>query len=99
MLHKQPSSKSQASKSWGPILGLRYFGPAKSGVREGRWGGFDCTSQEKAAHGHVVHKVHDPTGRRFAQLCAAGNLSVSFNLSPCNLTLVSLLPPRPVETV
>src|SRR5271163_4519618 len=29
MLHRQPSSKDQARKSWGPILGLRYFGPAK----------------------------------------------------------------------
>jgi hypothetical protein len=29
MLYRQPSSKDQARKSWRPILGLRYFGPAK----------------------------------------------------------------------
>jgi hypothetical protein len=48
MLHRQPSSKDQARKSWGPILGLRYFGPAKV-VKERIGGGaefvaFDCTS-------------------------------------------------------
>jgi hypothetical protein len=57
MLHRQPSSKDQARKSWGPI-----FGPAK--VVKERVGGaefvaFDCTSQEKAAHGHVVHAVQE----------------------------------------
>jgi hypothetical protein len=29
MLHRQPSSKDRARKSWEAILGLRYFGPAK----------------------------------------------------------------------
>jgi hypothetical protein len=35
MLRRQPSSKDQARKLWEAILGLRYFGPAKSGEREG----------------------------------------------------------------
>src|SRR5277367_5453645 len=29
MLHRQPSSKDRARKSWEAILSLRYFGPAK----------------------------------------------------------------------
>ena len=37
MLRRQPSSKDRARKSWEAILGLRYFGSAKSGEREGGW--------------------------------------------------------------
>ena len=59
MLHRQPSSKDRARKSWEATLGLRYFGPAKV-VKErvgGRGTRFPGTSQEKAAHGHVVYAV------------------------------------------
>src|SRR5271163_440880 len=65
MLHRQPSSKDQARKSWGAIFGLAIFWACKSGEREGGRGraanfvAFDCTSQEKAAHGHVVHAVQE----------------------------------------
>ena len=56
MLHRQPSSKDRGRKSWEAILGLRYFGPAKVVKESSR---FDCTSQEKAAHGHVVYTVQE----------------------------------------
>jgi hypothetical protein len=65
MLHRQPSSKDRARKSWEAILGLRYFGPAKvvkERVGRGRaadFVAFDCTSKEKAAHGHVVYTVQE----------------------------------------
>ena len=60
MPHRQPSSKDQARKSWRAILGLRYFGPPKNGEREAAdFVPFDCTSQEKAAHGHVVCAVQE----------------------------------------
>jgi hypothetical protein len=42
MLHRQPSSKDQARKSWEAILGLRYFGPPKSGERAADFVAFDC---------------------------------------------------------
>jgi hypothetical protein len=65
MLHRQPSSKDRARKSWEAILSLRYFGPAKV-VKERVDGGgqqiswhLNCTSQEKAAHGHVVYAVQE----------------------------------------
>jgi hypothetical protein len=52
MLHSQPSSKDPARKSWGAILGLRYFRPTRGGEGEGNY-----ISQENAAHGHVVYAV------------------------------------------
>jgi hypothetical protein len=52
MLHRQPSAKDQARKSWEAILGSRYFGPAD-------FVAFDCASQEKAAHSHVIYAVQE----------------------------------------
>ena len=36
---------------------MNYFGPCKEVVKERV--AFDCTSQEKAAHGHVVYAVQE----------------------------------------
>jgi hypothetical protein len=58
MLHRQLSSKDRARKSWEAILGLRYFGPAKV-VKERVGSRFPGTSQEKAAHSHVVYAVEE----------------------------------------
>ena len=60
MLHRQLSSKDRVRKSW-----EAHFGPAKvvkEKVGEGRaadFVAFDCTSQEKAAHGHVAYAVQE----------------------------------------
>jgi hypothetical protein len=60
MLHRQLSSKDRVRKSW-----EAHFGPAKvvkERVGEGRaadFVAFDCTSQEKAAHGHVAYAVQE----------------------------------------
>jgi hypothetical protein len=64
MLYRQPSSKGPARKSWEATLGLQYFGPAKVVKERVGWGEgsrfrLDCTSQEKAAHGHVVYAVQE----------------------------------------
>jgi hypothetical protein len=46
-------------------LSLRYFGPIKvvkervGSRRAADFVAFDCTSQEKAAHGHVVYAVQE----------------------------------------
>jgi hypothetical protein len=61
MLHRQPSSKDQARKSWEAILGLQRVVKERVGCEEGSqisWH-FDCTSQEKAAHGHVTYAVQE----------------------------------------
>jgi hypothetical protein len=65
MLHRQPSSKDRARKSWETILGSRYFGPAKVVKERVGWGraadfvAFDCTCQEKLAYGHVAYAVQE----------------------------------------
>jgi hypothetical protein len=62
MLHRQPSSKDRARKSWEAILGLRYFGPAK--VVKEKVGGeegpvFDtfCPGNERCALDHVPYAL------------------------------------------
>ena len=48
-----------------PFWALRYFGPAKVvkermvGRRAAEFVAFDCTSQEKAAHGHMFYAVQE----------------------------------------
>jgi hypothetical protein len=58
MLHRQPSSKDQARKPWGPVLGLRYFGPAKV-VKERVGGGEERNSW------HLTAQVSDLATNRW----------------------------------
>src|ERR1700744_2251491 len=53
MLHRQPSSKDRARKSWEAILVLRYFEPANV-VKES-----NLHKPRKSAHGHVAYAVQE----------------------------------------
>jgi hypothetical protein len=119
MLHRQPSSKDPARRSLGAIWAYDILGLQKVVKVRAGWGrrgraanfvAFNCTSQEKAAHGHVVYAVQEgvENGVKGAQngsycpgneRCAVESLPVRCRFRVCRTAPPSIryCPPSPLS--